>query len=284
MRIFVAGATGAIGRRLVPMLRQSGHVVTGMTRSEDGAARLRSMGAEAAIADAFDADGVRAAVDEAAPDAVIHQLTDLSAGSVEANAALRIDGTRNLVDATLAAGVKRMVAQSISWAYEPGEAPADESVSLDVSANGARATTVHGVAALEGAVREIPKWVLLRYGTLYGSGTWFSAVGLRAADAHAGRLVAGADVSSFIHVDDAAAAAVEALDWPSGAVNVCDDLPAAAREWAPAFCEAVGAPPPPDGQAERTPWARGADNRRARDELGRTPRLRSWQTGFPTAL
>jgi nucleoside-diphosphate-sugar epimerase len=284
MKVFVAGATGVIGRRLVPMLVKSGHSVVGMTRREDEAGRLRSMGAEVAIADAFDGDAVRAALERAAPDAVIDQLTDLSGGSTEANAALRTQGTRNLVDAALAARVSRMVAQSISWAYEPGDEPADERVALDLDAGGPRRTTVLGVAALEGAVREVPDWVVLRYGLLYGPGTWFSAVGSRAGDAHAGRLVADADVTSFVHVDDAASAAIEALDWPSGTVNVCDDLPATGREWAPAFCEAVGAPPPPDGSAERTPWARGADNRHARRELGWTPRLPSWREGFASGL
>jgi nucleoside-diphosphate-sugar epimerase len=284
MRVFVAGATGAIGRLLVPMLVKRGHAVTGMTRREEAAARLRSMGAEAALADAFDGDAVWAAVERAQPDVVIHQLTDLSGGSTEANAAMRTQGTRNLVDAARAARVPRMVAQSISWAYEPGEEPADERVTLDLDAGGQRRTTVLGVAALEGAVRELPEWVVLRYGLLYGPGTWYSAVGQRAADAHAGRLTADADVSSFIHVEDAAAASVEALDWPSGYVNVCDDLPATGREWAPAFCEGVGAPPPPDGHAERTPWARGADNRHARRELGWTPVLPTWRMGFSTAL
>lgn len=284
MRVFVAGATGVIGRRLVPMLIERGHVVAGMTRGDDGAARLRSMGAEPVVADAFDGEAVRAAVERARPDAVIHQLTDLSGGSSEANAALRTQGTRNLVDAARAAGVARMVAQSIAWAYEPGDEPADERVAIDLDAGGPRRTTVLGVAALEGAVRELPEWVVLRYGVLYGPGTWFSAVGQRAADAHAGRLAADEDVASFIHVHDAAAAAVEALDWPSGSVNVCDDEPATGREWAPAFCEGVGAPPPPAANSERTPWARGADNRHARRELGWTPRLPSWQTGFATGL
>jgi nucleoside-diphosphate-sugar epimerase len=140
--------------------------------------------------------------------------------------------------------------------------------------------TVGGVAGLEAAVREVPEWIVLRYGVLYGPGTWFAADGARADDARAGRLTANADVSSFVHADDAAAAAVAALAWPIGAVNVCDDEPAPGHAWVPAFCAAVGAGPPPAGGAERTPWARGASNRPARSELGWEPRFASWRSGF----
>jgi nucleoside-diphosphate-sugar epimerase len=139
---------------------------------------------------------------------------------------------------------------------------------------------VRGVAALEAAVREAPEWVVLRYGMFYGPDTWFAPAGLRAADAKAGTLVADGDVTSFLHVDDAAAAATAALEWPSGAVNVCDDEPAAARDWVPAFCASVGAPAPPVSDAPRRAWARGADNRRARDQLGWRPRHPSWRHGF----
>jgi len=278
MRIFLAGATGAVGRRLVPLLVAGGHTVTAMTRRPDRAGALRALGAEPVVADAYDADALAAAVSAARPDAIVHQLTDLAAADSSANARLRIHGTRNLVDAASGAGVRRIVAQSIAWCYEPGDAPADEAVALDLRAAEPRRTTVLGVAALERAARELPEWVVLRYGTLYGPGTWFAADGARADDARAGRLRANGDVTSFVHVDDAAAAAALALDWPSGAVNVCDDEPAAGRDWMPAFCTAVGAPPPATEEG-RAPWARGAVNHRAR-ELGWTPARASWRDGF----
>src|SRR6185312_2457245 len=110
----------------------------------------------------------------ARPDVVVHQLTDLAGGDSGANATLRIDGTRNLVAAARAAGVRRIVAQSVAWAYQPGETPAGESVPLDLEAPQPRQTTVYGIRALEFAVRELPEWVVLRYGVLYGPDTWFA--------------------------------------------------------------------------------------------------------------
>jgi nucleoside-diphosphate-sugar epimerase len=258
--------------------------VTGLARTDAAGQRLRAQGADAALADVFDAAALTAAVRAATPDVVIHQLTDLSGGRTDANARIRREGTRNLVDAAQAAGAGRMIAQSISWAYQPGADPAAEDVPLDLTAAEPRLTTVTGVAELEAAVRELPAWGVLRYGLLYGPGTWYAADGLIADRARAGQLTADADVSSFVHVDDAAGAAAAALAWPSGAVNVCDDEPAAGREWLPVYCAAVGAPVPPDAgagvtAADRHGWARGADNRHARKDLGWTP-SRQWREGL----
>jgi len=280
MRVFLAGATGVIGRRLIPLLVAGGHPVTAMTRQADRAGALRALGAEPLVADAYDRPALRAALAAARPDAVIHQLTDLAAADSAANARVRIDGTRSLVDAARSAGVRRIVAQSVAWCYEAGNAPADEATALDLDAAEPRRTTVLGVAALEQAVRELPEWVVMRYGMFLGPGTWFAPDGARAADARAGRLPATGDVTSFVHVDDAAAATALALGWPSGPVNVCDDEPAAGTDWVPVLCAAVGAPPPPV-QEGRAPWARGADNRRAR-ELGWTPR-RPWRDALSVA-
>src|SRR6478609_4300037 len=210
MRIFLAGATGVIGRRLVPLLVGRGHSVTGFVRRDADADWLRSLGAKAVRGDVFDADGVRRAVALAAPDVVMHQLTDLKGGNRQANSEMRVTGTRHLVDAALAAGVRRVVAQSIAWAYAPGETPAAEDVPLDLGSSGS------------------------------GLGTWYARGGLMADTAARGELAADGDVSSFVHVDDAAGAAVDALSWPTGFVNVCDDVPAPAREWVPAFGRAVG--------------------------------------------
>ncbi|GII31984.1 NAD-dependent epimerase/dehydratase family protein [Planotetraspora mira] len=281
MRIFLAGATGVIGRRVVPLLVAEGHQVTALTRKPDRAAALRASGAEPVVADALDGAGLAAAVIEAAPDIVMHQLTDLAAGDFAANAALRRQGTRNLVDAALAAGVRRMVAQSIAWIYEAGDEPADETTPLDLAAPGERGTRVGAAAALEAAVHEMPEWVVLRYGEFYGPGTWYAPDGLAADMARAGGLAAGGDVVSFVHADDAATAAVQALDWPANhAVNVCDDEPAPGGEWVSAFCAAVGATPPTSADTGRQGWARGADNHYARKHLGWVPRYPSWRDGF----
>jgi len=281
VRVFLAGATGVIGRRLVPLLVGQGHSVTGLVRRSADADWLRSLGAKAVRGDVYDADGMRRAVALAAPDVVMHQLTDLKGGNRRANSEMRTTGTRHLVDAALAAGVRRVVAQSIAWMYEAGSVPATEDVPLDLGADESRLRSVLGVASLEAAVREAPEWVVLRYGLLYGPGTWYSRGGLMADTAARGGLAADGDVSSFVHVDDAAGAAVEALSWPTGFVNVCDDVPAPGREWVPAFCRAVGvAPVPVASGGERHGWARGASNEYARKELNWTPAWPSWRDGF----
>ncbi|MGI5283891.1 NAD-dependent epimerase/dehydratase family protein [Nonomuraea polychroma] len=280
MRVFLAGGAGVLGRRIVPLLVARGHTVTATTRDEAKAALLRGLGAVPVQVDVYDAAALRTAVAESGADVVMHQLTDLSGGDFAANSRIRVIGTRNLVDAALAAGVRRIVAQSISWVYEPGDAPAAEETPLDLHAPEPRRPMVEAVAALESAVRELPEWVVLRYGMFYGPGTWFEPRGLRADQARSGGLVANADVTSFVHLDDAAAAAVQALAWPSGPVNVCDDEPAPAEDWLPAFCGAVGAPAPPEDDAPRNGFARGADNRYARKHLGWTPAYTSWREGF----
>ncbi|MFE0648277.1 NAD-dependent epimerase/dehydratase family protein [Streptomyces sp. NPDC059534] len=273
MRVLVAGATGAVGRRLVPLLEAAGHEVVGISRRGPRPV------------DVLDAGAVRRAVTEAAPDAVVHQLTDLGAADGAANNRVRVEGTRNLVDAARAAGVGRIVAQSISWAYAPGDAPADESVPLDGTEEAPRSRIVAGVRALEAAVAELPEAVVLRYGILYGPGTWYAPDGAVAAalagDPEArflGGTAADASVSSFVHVDDAAEAAFRALCWPSGAYNVVDDEPAPGHDWLPVLAEALGVPAP-ERTGGRAPWARGAVNARAR-ALGWAPARPTWRAGF----
>ncbi|WP_406863935.1 NAD-dependent epimerase/dehydratase family protein [Streptomyces sp. HUAS MG47] len=285
MKIFVAGATGAVGRVLVPLLLDAGHEVVGASRSEEGAERVRAQGARGVRVDALDADGLRAAVAAAAPDAVVHQLTDLSAADGAANDRLRREGTRNLVDAAEAAGVERLVAQSISWTYAPGAGPAGESVPLDGTDALPRARIVAGARALEEQAAELPGAVVLRYGILYGPGTWYAPGGAVAAALggapearYLGSLTADGSVSSFVHVADAARAAAEALTWPPGTYNVVDDEPAPARDWLPVLAAALGVPAPAPAEGA-TPWARGASNTRAR-ALGWHPTHPTWRTGF----
>lgn len=185
MRIFVAGATGVIGRPLVRLLRQAGHAVTGMTRSPDRLAAIEAMGARGAVADALDAAALRDAVVAARPDVVVHQLTDLPdvsdparmAAVREKNARLRIEGTCNLMVAAHAAGCRRVVAQSIAFIYAPGGKPYREDAPLDDSE--AQQVTMRGVRGLEDAVLNTPgiAGIVLRYGRLYGPGTWFDRPG-----------------------------------------------------------------------------------------------------------
>jgi nucleoside-diphosphate-sugar epimerase len=292
MRIVIAGGTGVLGLRIVPLLLDQGHQVTILARRPEKARSLAALGAEVAAGDVFDAGRVRQVVVAAAPEVVMHQLTDLAGGVGPGNAEVRRAGTRNLVDAARAAGAQRFIVQSIAWACEGGDGPADEATPLDTgAADATRRDTVDAIREMEQAARELPEPVILRNGLLYGPGTWYWAGGAVAKSALAGQLRGSGEVSSFVHVDDAAAAAVAALDWPPGAVNVVDDEPAAASVWVPAFCAAVGAPVPapvpaqdaaPAGDAApgAARYARGASNRYARQELGWKPVWPSWRDGW----
>jgi len=204
MRIFLAGAAGAIGRRLVPLLLDAGHRVVGTTRSTTKANALRSAGVEAVVVDVFDAAALSRVVCSARPDIVLHQLTDLPPGLDPAlmaegtlrNARMRREGTRNLVAAALTAGAPRLVTQSIAWMYAPGPQPHGQDDPLDVHAAGTRAVTADGVATLERLTLASPPidGVVLRYGHLYGPAT-------------------GADAAEIpsLHVDAAASAALLAI-------------------------------------------------------------------------
>jgi nucleoside-diphosphate-sugar epimerase len=206
MRIFLAGASGAIGRRLVRLLCADRHDVVGTTRSQAKAGALRLLGVTPAVVNVFVADVLMQAVQEAMPDVVIHQLTDLPQvadpvimpAALEANARLRIDGTRNLMAAAKAAGVKRVIAQSIAFVYAPGEGARVETDPLATETDGSTSTSIQGVIALEEQVLGTPgiDGIVLRYGRLYGPGTWSEA---------------GPPGPGSLHVDAAAQAAHLAL-------------------------------------------------------------------------
>src|SRR5947209_311420 len=306
MRVFVAGATGAIGRPLVSQLLAAGHEITGMTRSPQGAEGIRAAGAEAVVSDVFDADGVRGAIAEARPEAVVHQLTDLPA-DYDTNPArlargtnrLRREGTRILLDAAQAAGARRFVAQSLAFVYEPeGDWVKDEEAPLASAPEGA----VDSVRALEHAVLEAPglEGIVLRYGQFYGPGTWYAADGSIAEQVRKRRFPIGGRGEgrfSFIHVEDAAAATVAAVErGRPGIYNVCDDEPAPMREWLPAYARALGAKPPRRvpallarmvagaTAAQAATAMRGAANGKAREELAWSPRYPSWREGFRGSL
>jgi 2-alkyl-3-oxoalkanoate reductase len=309
MRVFVAGATGAIGRQLVPMLLADGHQVTGMTRSPERATALAAGGVEPIIADALDAQAVLSAVDEARPDAVIHQLTAIPERldprkiirDFELTDRLRTEGTRHLVAAAQAAGVKRVLAQSVAFAYAPGPPGTvhDEADPLNMDPPAQFRRSAGALAELERTVLEAGGQVL-RYGYFYGPGSAISRAGSLGREVSRRRLPivgGGGGVWSFIHLEDAARATVAALESERpGAYNVVDDEPAPVSEWVPALADALGARPP-----RRVPaWiarplagsygvmtmtrAQGASNALARRELGWTPRYPSWREGFRTGL
>ena len=278
--VFVAGAAGAIGRQLLPMLVSAGYEVSGTTRDPEKTAQIEATGVRPFVVDVFDRDLLIGAVEKARPDVIIHQLTDLSAANFAATDRLRINGTRNLVDAAKATGVHRVIAQSLAIVYAPGAEPSTERDPLADDSPVLR-DTVRGVRALEAAVQELPEGIVLRYGLFYGPGTWYSRIGWFADAVRQGERPASHGVSSFIHVKDAARAAMLAIDWPAGVVNIVDDEPAAGTEWLPHFAMAIGAPPPPVGEHG---GEQGASNWKARRELGWQPLHPTWREGFRMAL
>ena len=311
MRIFVAGATGVIGRRLVPMLVERGHEVTAMTRSPEKSDMIRAMGATPAIRDVFDAEGLRAELASATPEVVIHQLTDLppdvdprkATEQLEGNDRIREEGTRSLVDAAVDAGARRMVAQSIAFVYEPsGGAVKTEDDRLFDEAPFPWSRGVRAVRALEDAVTKTEglEGIVLRYGWFYGPGSSYAPDGYWANEVKRRRFPIvgrGSGVFSFIHVDDAAAAAVAATEGGTpGIYNVVDDEPAMLREWLPAYADAIGAKRPfrvpkliarlmaGSWTADMATGLRGASNARAKEGLGWEPRYPSWRQGFREAL
>jgi nucleoside-diphosphate-sugar epimerase len=217
-KVLVAGASGAIGTALAPLLVAAGYAVFGTTRRAERARALEKAGVTPVIVDVFDAAALSDALVRIAPDSVIHQLTDLPFGldparmsdAIVANARLRDEGTRNLVAAAISAGSTRMIAQSIAWAYRPGTTPYDEIRLLDLEAQGARGISVRGVAALERHVLEAAPLhgTVLRYGQIYGPRTGANAPGR----------------SSPVHVEAAACAALLALQrGKPGVYNIAQD-------------------------------------------------------------
>jgi nucleoside-diphosphate-sugar epimerase len=306
MHVFIAGAGGAIGRSLIPLLTSNGHTVVGTTRSARKVDALRALGVEPLVLDGLDRAAVLAAVASARPDAIVHQMTALAgatdlrrfARAFAQTNRLRTEGTEHLLAAARASGVQRVVAQSFAgWPYARVGGPVKtEDDPLDPHPPAQLRTTLEAIRRLEAAVTGAGG-VALRYGGFYGPATGLVPGGEQWELVRARKLPLvgdGGGVWSFVQVEDAAAATLAALErWTPGQLyNVCDDEPAPAREWVPALARAVGAMPP-----RRVPrWAarllagehlvaimceiRGASNAKAKRELGWTPRWPTWREGF----
>jgi nucleoside-diphosphate-sugar epimerase len=319
MKVFVAGATGALGRALIPRLVARGHELTGMTRSASKQDLVRSLGARPVLADALDPDAVARAVASAEPEVIVHQLTALSGkmsmrdarhperfeGAIMTNR-LRTEATDHLLAAGRAVGARRFVAQSFGafrFARTGGPVQTEDDP-LDPNPPGVPQAGLEAILYLEGAVTTI-EWgegLALRYGGFYGPGTAISL----APDAPMATPIRkrrfpiigdGGGVLSHVHIDDAAAATAIAVErGQPGIYNVVDDEPAPVREWLPVLASALDAKPP-----RRVPrWlarllagetatvmmteVRGASNEKAKRELGWTPRYASWRQGFAQGL
>jgi nucleoside-diphosphate-sugar epimerase len=312
MKVFVAGATGALGQQLVPQLVARGHEVVGMTRSPEKQDLVRSLGARPVVADALDPETVAQAVAEAEPDVIVHQLTALS-GDFDMKHLdkffaltnrLRTEGTDHLLAAGRAVGVKRFVAQSYAgWpAARTGGPVKTEDDPLDPNPPEAMRPVLDAIHYLEESVvgATWTEGIALRYGGFYGPGTGMSRGGDQAEliEKRKWPLVGdGGGVWSFIQIEDAAAATVEAIEHGSrGVFNVVDDDPAPVREWLPALAKALGARKPmrfprwigrlAAGEAAVVMMTevRGASNAKAKRELGWKPRYASWRQGFADGL
>jgi 2-alkyl-3-oxoalkanoate reductase len=320
MRILIAGATGAVGRRLVPTLLAEGHEVVAMTRTPAKADGLRAAGALPVVADALDREAVMGAVAGAEPEVIVHQLTALVGAAdlrhfdrtfAQTNR-LRTEGLRHLVDAGAAAGTRRLIAQSFTgWPFAREGGPVkDEDAPLDPAPPRHQRASLRAIRELEAMVAgDGPgsaqaaglEGVVLRYGGFYGPGTSLGADGEVTELVRRRRLPVIGDGDgrwSFTHVDDAAGGVLATLapGGPAGVFAIVDDEPARAADWIPALADALGAPPP-----RRVPaWlgrlaagevavsmmtaARGASNARAKRVLGWAPRWPTWREGFASGL
>ena len=306
MRIFVAGATGAVGRRLVPRLVREGHVVTGLTHAPSKAGFVRELGAEPIVADALDQEAMHAAVSAARPEVIVHELTDLKGASdlrkfertFASSNRLRIEGTDYLLAAARDCGVKRMVAQSFcGWPYARiGGYVKSEEDPLDPNPPEQQRSTLDAIRHLECAVSTsaAPAGVVLRYGAFYGPNTgMFEATQIAQICKRRVPLIGdGGAWWSFLHIDDAAEATALAVNQGSGVYNIADDDPAPVREWLPATAAILGAKPPfhiPAWLARTAAGehlvvmmteSRAGSNAKAKRELGWRPRHASWRQGF----
>jgi nucleoside-diphosphate-sugar epimerase len=309
VRIFVAGGTGALGRPLVAQLQAAGHQVTVFSRSKSRVTALGLSGVTAAVGDALTPDQVMAAVQAAQPEVVINQLTNLAQtanpialkrGFTQTNR-LRVDASATLVRAAGAAGARRVIAQSLAFIYRPGPGVRTEADPLWTDAGGQVGQMAGPVAALEAATlaADGPDAVVLRYGAFYGPGTYYAADGAFSTLIKKRRLPisgAGQGLFGFVHLNDAAAATVAALEGPTGIFNVVDDTPAPSADWIALVAEILGAKPPrrvPEGVVRLAAGTYSAylmcrqpavSNQRARTELAWAPEFPDWRAGLAATL
>jgi nucleoside-diphosphate-sugar epimerase len=302
MRVFVAGATGAIGQPLIAELVRQGHMVTGMTRSAARARNLVELGATVVEASALDAVAVERALRESGAEVVIDELTSLpkdpkdfpAAGPIDRR--LRLEGGGNLFRAARANGVWRYIQQASGFFLKASNGLATESDGLMLDASPGVAASARSYAELEERLRSGVEMegVALRYGFFYGPKTWYNPDGAVADQVRRqGQAVIGkgAGVWSWIHIDDAALATVAALTLPAGIYNIVDDDPSPVGRWLPEFARWVGAPPPPQLTEEEALKAageeavfygtrlHGASNKKAKEAFNFKPRRLEWLNG-----
>ena len=302
MNIFVAGATGALGRPLLAQLLAQGHEITALTRSQEKADTLSQQGVKPAIADVFNADAVKAAVIRAQPEVVIEQLTALPktytsesmSAAAPLNQRIRLEGGANVLAAAQASGVRRYLRQSIAFWGVPGKGLADEETPLALDASPDLTADVLTINEIEPSLLKTPnlEGIILRYGFLYGPGTWFAPDGDVANQVRQKQFPIvgnGGGVWSWLHVEDAAIATVAAVERGNpGIYQITDDRPLKVSQWLPAYAQWLDAPSPPqisvkeglqiggDSAVYYGTQLRGASNAKAKRELDFQPRPLEW--------
>ena len=305
MRVFIAGGTGAIGRPLVAALAAAGHEVAVYSRHEGKVAALGVPGVVPAVGDAFDAEALIGAVQSFRPEVVVNELTSLPQTAnplaikkgFDLTSRLRREVSKTLVTAARAAGARRIVAQSISFAYRPGPGVRTEADPLWTDAKGQIGILTGSVATLESNTLGDPglEGVVLRYGSFYGPGTYFAPGGLYATMLKRRVLPIpgrGGGIFALLHIDDAAAATLAALEGPTGIFNVADDVPAPASDVLAFMADVMDAKPPRHVPESLVRLGAGAflaylmcdqpavSSERARTELGWSPRHPDWHQGL----
>ncbi|MBA8771930.1 NAD-dependent epimerase/dehydratase family protein [Staphylococcus coagulans] len=277
-KIFVTGATGLIGMKLTQRLIQEGYEVAGFTTSQNGKARLEQLGAKSWIGNILEPKTIEPALRDFKPDVIMHQITDLKNVDMSVNTKVRIEGTRNLVDLTLKYNIQHIISQSLASMYAPGTSLADEQTTLDTESSGDRKITVDGVIGLEKDSQRLSHAVILRYGRMYGEGTWYGKGGMIYNQFKAGKAQVSKGITSFVHIEDTVEAAVASLTLEPGVYNITDDEPVGGEEWAKWYAQQLQVSPEIEFSPAQ-PCERGASNKKYKAHQGAL-RYPSWRDGM----
>lgn len=270
--------TNRLGTKLTKRLIEEGYEVAGLTTSEKGKEKLDNAVVKAYIGNILEYDTIEKSIGDFKPDIIMNEITDLKQVDMSANTKVRIEGTRNLVEAAIKHDVPHIQSQSIVFVYEAGDTLATEETSLDYDASGDRKITVDGVEGLEKESARLNKHVILRYGLLYGPGTWYGKDGMIYNQFINGEVTMTDGVQSFIHIDDAVEIAIQALNFESGVYNVADDEPVKGDDWAKWYANELNVTPTLNIEPA-APFERGVTNKKFKDQGGKLI-YTTWKDGM----
>lgn len=264
--------------KLTKRLLDKGYDVAGLTTSQHGKEKLNRIGIKAYIGNVLEIETLDQTIDDFRPDIIMHEITDLKQVDMSANTKVRIEGTKNLVDIAIKYNVRQIQSQSIAFAYEAGNDLATEETPLDYQSTGDRKITVNGVEGLEQETKRIDNHVILRYGLLYGPGTWYGKEGMIYNQFINGQVTITDGIQSFIHIDDAVEVAIQALNFEAGTYNVSDDEPTSRSAWAQWYADLLKVDPNIKVQTA-APFERGVNNFKFKQQGG-TLQYTTWKDGM----